>query len=408
MNEVKNIILSITGSISAYKSFDLLRLLVKEGHQVKVILSKGALNFVKPELYRYLGALEVYSPEDDFNQEKYQNLNGSVLHIELSKWCDRFVIAPLSANSLAQLSQGLCDDLLKSVFLALDNKPVLLFPAMNTHMYLNPLTQLNIEKLNLISKLRVFAPSSGLLACGDEGIGKLPPIEIIADLITTANDTEVMKTVLITTGATVSPIDPVRYLTNPSSGITGYLIAKKYLSQGYRVIVLAGKSSTSALDNLVLHKNFQLIKVNTTTDMSEAVSNYFAKSDIYISAAAMCDFEFNQHDEKIKKSNTNNTLEFNYAPDILKNVLNKRTKQFIIGFAAETQTTPEMFLEKWERKPVDLLIGNSVHHQYSDKEAKGFGADGGHYYFIQKGRIINQAQLSKKELAEMIFNHTNQ
>jgi phosphopantothenoylcysteine synthetase/decarboxylase len=188
------ILLGITGSISAYKTYDLCRGLVKAGHEVQVILTKGALEFIQPNTFKYLGAKSVFYPGADFDLTHYDESNKSnVLHIHLSKWCDKFIIAPLSANTLGKLAGGLCDDLLSSVFLALDKKTSMFFPAMNTKMLEHPFVQENLDKLSSLENSYVHPTQSGLLACGDEGFGKLAPVDEIKDLIETYNPNKEQK-----------------------------------------------------------------------------------------------------------------------------------------------------------------------------------------------------------------------
>lgn len=177
-----NIILIVTGSISAYRSLDICRGLAKKGHSIRVICSKGATEFINPNAFHYLGAEKVYSANDDFNLKQYTS-STNVLHIDLVKWCDKIVISPASTNTIAKLAGGFCDDLLSSVFLALGEKPCLIFPAMNTKMLAHPIVQDNLNKLKRLENVFIHPTADGLLACGDTGAGKLPPIEQIIDVI---------------------------------------------------------------------------------------------------------------------------------------------------------------------------------------------------------------------------------
>ena len=274
------ILIGVSGSISAYKALDVVRGLTKNGHEVKVIVTSGATKFVVPEVFLYLGALEVFKPEDDFKYpSSYKEANKSernpILHIDLARWADQFAILPLSANTLSSLSHGKANDLLTSVFLAIDEKtPIVLYPAMNQSMLKNPLVQknLNLLKTSLTNAL-VMEPESGLLACGEEGRGKLPDVDKIIETlpyIKLHKKTE-SKKVLITTGATISPLDPVRFLTNSSSGLTGFYIAREALKEGIHVKVIAGKAATSKLDYLSVFPNFEIQRVVSPSEMSIAV-----------------------------------------------------------------------------------------------------------------------------------------
>lgn len=400
------ILLGVSGSISCYKAFDLLRFYLSEGYQVKVILTSGAEKFLKKEMFFYLGAEKVYGAKDDF-----ENAEMPIPHIELARWCDRLVIAPASANFLSDLAHGKAQDLLSSCFLAIGEKPCLLYPAMNTKMWRHPLTQKNIETLNSLNNTFVHPPDSGLLACQEEGSGKLPDIETIGYSSTTWSYSKRKgfkpKTVLITTGATISNLDPVRYLTNPSSGKTGFYLAKKYLSEGHKVIVVCGKNSTPLLDKVLELPQYTLVKITSTEQMRAEVLKYLKQADIYISSAAICDINFKVNKNKIKKSNFSGALEYTQAPDVLADVLKqKSSKTKVVGFAAETDRESLNFEEKFQRKPVDLLVGNYVDSGLNEKsEAEGFNQSEGKYYFFDKNSQSQPkvAQLSKQELANEIF-----
>lgn len=400
-----NILLGVSGSISAYKSYDLARLFIKAGHQVKVILTKGALEFIKPNTFIYLGCHEVYSPDDDFNISKQI---GSVTHIELKKWTDQFIVAPLSANTLAKLATGQCDDLLSTVFLSLTDETKILFPAMNTNMYLNPIVQRNFKALEIIENLYIYPAATGELACGDSGIGKLPNIETIFDFCESYNPQKNHKKILITAGATIAPLDSVRYVTNPASGKSAFEMAKVYLSRGYQVQIISGFYNKEIFQNLLGHPDFELFTCHTTLEMKEIVERLFSSTDIYISTAAISDFQFNSQQEKIKKTDSSEmSLKYDWAPDILASVLKSKTNQKIVGFAAETNKDTNVFLNKWKRKPVDLLVGNHVSNGvYS--EQKGFGSSRNQYYFVKDGIVSNQLECSKQELANYILRELNE
>jgi phosphopantothenoylcysteine decarboxylase / phosphopantothenate---cysteine ligase len=402
------IALSICGSISAYKSLDLARSLVKSGHSVRVILSHGALEFVKPEVYSYLGVERTYLPQDDFkhSSEKDPQLGNTVLHIGLSKWADIAVTAPLSANTLSHLSSGGAKDLMSSLFLAWDQqKPWIFFPAMNTKMLHHPFVKKNLKKLETLPSSFIHPSSSGVLACGEIGEGKLPEIRAIHNIIESyphSLQPKNKKHVLITTGATLSPLDPVRYLTNPSSGKTGLYLAKEALAKGHQVTVVAGELATDELNDLISLPNFHLCRVVTTEDMFQEVHKYLPQADYYISAAAINDIQFPQQDEKIKKDQLSSTLKIETAKDVLQSVLKiKRPDQKIISFAAETDFSPKILLEKFDKKPVDILVGTKVHSGLNKgNEQSGFFQDQATYQFIIQGQVQPIQTMSKKELAQ--------
>lgn len=401
------ILVGICGSIAAYKAFDLTRGFIKEGHEVRVVLTKGATEFVNPKVFSYLGAQEVYTHDSDFNHN-----DSKILHIELAKWMEHFCIFPASANTISKLAFGMADDLLTSTFLAKRNDTITsIYPAMNTFMWTHPITKENIDLLARITSSKnvfIHPPSSGDLACGDSGEGKAPDINKIINCLEAINPnlTENAPICLITTGATIAPIDPVRFVTNSSSGLTGFELAKNSLKRGFRTIVIAGLHSTNKLDDLKLLPGYELIRVKTTKDMLEAVLNYFDKCDYYISSAAVSDLEFPISDLKLKKDTLKNALPFELAPDILATVIKmKKESQKIVGFAAETNLDYETLNKKYKSKAVDLLVGTEVNNGLANSnEVKGFNNSFANYKFFKAGNIINEMTLNKKDLPDFIFN----
>ena len=403
------VLLGVCGSIAAYKTFDLVRSFVNNGHQVKVVLSRGANEFVKSQVYKYLGAIEVYDSNDDFSYPKNENQVGTVLHIELAKWADKFVVAPLSANTLSKFAYARADDLLSSIFLAIDQtKPILLFPAMNTKMLDHPFVKENIElvkKVNSLSQVEVFGTVTGELACGDVGDGKLASIESILTITESFSSINLDKKIVITTGATISPLDSVRYLTNASTGKTGFELSKEFLALGFRVTMIAGKHATSKLEELEAHPNYSLRRVLTANDMYSLVHEEILGATAYISAAAISDIEFEEVNGKIKKSSLENSIKIKRSHDILKTVLDKKQDTLkVIGFAAESELTSTILLEKWNRKKVDLLVGTQVHSGLSQdgQQTAGFSNDSANYSLMNKGEVYFEGHLTKIELAKRI------
>jgi phosphopantothenoylcysteine decarboxylase/phosphopantothenate--cysteine ligase len=397
------ILLAVTGSIASYKSYDVARQLVKNGHGVKVILTKGALEFLKPETFRYLGVEEVFLPTDDFVPSHLKS-GATVVHIDLVKWADKLIIAPASANTLSRCATGITNDLLTSVFLAFGKKPVLFFPAMNTEMWQNARIQEHKTKLESLSNIGIINPASGLLACGDIGAGKFPEVNSVVDLIETYSPGIIKnKKVLITAGATAAPLDPVRYLTNPSCGKMGISVAKAFLAAGYEATIIAGHQCTSEVENLLGHPNFKLIKAPTTALMKDAAVKCFPAADLYISTGAIADIEFDTATIKLKKETMGTSLPFRQAADILKEILTIRKNQKIISFAAETETTEAVFQEKMNRKPVDLMIGNKVSNGLiGSSEVEGFQKSQGEYFFIDQKSMKGPIKLSKFELGKKL------
>lgn len=399
------ILLSVCGSISAYKSLDITRGLVNKGHQVKVILTKGALKFVVPEVFTYLGALEVYKDDDDFK-------NKNVLHVELARWCETLVIAPLSANTLSRLTRGEASDLLTSVFLALEpEKAISVFPAMNSLMLSHPFTQENLAqlvKLKILNNVFVSPTNAGVLACNEVGDGKLPTVEEILELVPVLKapfNNEQAKKIVISTGATIAPLDPVRFLTNSSSGITGFYLALAALKRGHSVSVVAGLNACAELNLLLKHPQYKLIRVVTVNEMSSAVHAEIKNADAYLSAAAISDIEFDVSGEKIKKENMSDSLKIKKAADILKSVIEAKLPALkIVGFAAETDLSDAVLTRKFQSKPVDLLVGTKVNNGLvGDAEPSGFNLNHAIYRFMEKGQFTKERSLSKSELADIIL-----
>jgi phosphopantothenoylcysteine decarboxylase/phosphopantothenate--cysteine ligase len=399
------IVLGITGSIASYKAYDIARGLVKNGHEVRVVLTQGALEFIRPETFRYLGVEASYLPTDDFQPSRLTP-SQTVLHIELAKWADKLVIAPLSANTLGRLSLGLNNDLLGSLYLAFGAKPILLFPAMNTQMWHQPRVQEHIAALSKLSHVHIINPVSGTLACGDVGEGKFPEVAAVLDLIETLDPTKIKNEhIIVTAGATAAPIDPVRYLTNPSSGRMGIAVAKAFLQAGYKVTVLAGHACSSQVEHFTGHPRFELIRTPTTAKMRDAAIAKFPQANLYISTGAIADIEFDVSGEKLKKEKMGAVLPFGQAADILQEVLKlKQPHQRVVSFAAETETTKEVFTEKMNRKPVDLMIGNRVANGLiGQSNVEGFQTESGNYFFVEPNRLTGPIPLSKKQVGEKLL-----
>jgi len=403
------IALGVTGSIACYKAYDLVRNLVKKGHQVRVILTGGSLKFIKPDTFLYLGAEAIYQAGDDFNfPRENSGLSGSVLHIELTKWADKLVIAPMSANKLAQFSSGMAEDLLTSTFLAWPKeKPILIFPAMNTKMFQHPIVENNFSNLSLLNNLLLAPTKVGELACGDSGEGKLLDIDEIQCLIETWNLHSSSHKTLISAGATVNSIDSVRFVTNASTGKTAIPFVEEYLKRGQKVCVVAGRYATKALELYQHHPHYQIQRVADTNSMAEAILTEFSDSDLYIATAAIGDFTFSPVNKKLKKNALLMSLPIEPTQDILAEVLRvRKPHQKVIGFAAESTLEDATLLEKFKRKPVDLLIATEVTSGLvnNGESPKGFGTDEANYRFILSESNLSSVELLTK--CQMAFKAT--
>ena len=377
-----NILLIVSGGIAAYKSIDLCSSLVKQGNNVKVILTKNAENFVTQLPFQTLTKNRVYtSTFEEIDENEIQ-------HIDLTKWAEKIIVAPATANLISKFSNGIADDLATSLMLAVrDTSIVYIVPAMNTFMYRNPIIQDNMNKLIKLG-FNFVKPDSGLLACGDVGEGKFPSIDRIESFVFKKVEQDLKgKKVLVTAGPTKEFIDPFRCLTNPSTGKMGISIANECARRGAEVILV------SSVDNDTISSKVKKIKITSTNDMFEVVKNNFKDCDFIIKAAAVSDYTPVQvFDKKVKKQDGNLTIEFQRTQDILKYVGdNKTDKQKVIGFAAETNNLIEYAKEKIVKKNLDFIVANDI-----SKKDIGFGSDDNEVYIIDKHDNIKKIDKSNK------------
>ena len=377
-----NILLIVSGGIAAYKSIELCSSLVKQGNNVKVILTKNAENFVTQLPFQTLTKNRVYtSTFEEIDENEIQ-------HIDLTKWADKIIVAPATANLISKFANGIADDLATSLMLAVrDTSIVYIVPAMNTFMYRNPIIQDNMNKLIKLG-FNFVKPDSGLLACGDVGEGKFPSIEKIESFVFQEVEQNLKgKKVLVTAGPTKEFIDPFRCLTNPSTGKMGISIANECARRGAEVILV------SSVDNDTISSKVKKIKITSTNDMFEAVKNNFKDCDFIIKAAAVSDYTPVQvFDKKVKKQEGNLTIEFQRTQDILKYVGdNKHEGQKVIGFAAETNNLIEYAKEKIVKKNLDYIVANDI-----SKKDIGFGSDDNEVYIIDKHDNIKKIDKSNK------------
>lgn len=357
----KTVLLGVTGGIAAYKSASLASLLVKEGAEVRVLMTENAKNFINPVTFETLTGYKCVS--DTFDR----NFEFNVEHIALAKKADAVIIAPATANVIAKLAHGIADDMLTTTVLAC-RCPKIIAPAMNTAMYENPVTQDNMERLRHYG-MEIAEPVCGHLACGDTGAGKMAEpeelIEYVYKSCAFAKDMEGLK-VLVTAGPTQEAIDPVRFLTNHSSGKMGYAIARMCMLRGASVTLVTGKT---ALEPPMF---VDVVPVVSAKDMYDAVVSRNEGMDIVIKAAAVADYRpCHVADEKVKKSDGQMEIELTRTDDILGHLgAHKRDGQFLCGFSMETEHMLENSRKKLEKKNLDMIVANNLKVQ-----GAGFGTD---------------------------------
>ena len=385
----KNILLGVTGGIAAYKSAEIVRGLKKAGSSVRVVMTQSAKEFITPLTLQALSGNPVSTDLLDVEAE------AAMGHIELARWADAILIAPATANTLAKLSSGRADDLLSSITLAFDG-PIGLAPAMNQAMWKDERTQSNIQNLEH-KNFSLYGPGSGEQACGDVGLGRMlePPeiIELFASLFEAGTMSN--KSILITAGPTQEPIDPVRYLTNRSSGKMGYALAEAAVEAGAQVTLVSGPV------NIEPPARCNLVSVKTAEEMHEAVMHHIKKKDIYIGTAAVADYSPTKVEgSKIKKDRSNSplVLEMKENKDILKEVSELEDKPYMVGFAAETDDLLENARKKLETKKLDLIIANDV----SDKSI-GFDSNENEVTLITSSEELLLDRDSKKKIAKKIL-----
>lgn len=357
----KTILLGVTGGIAAYKSASLASLLVKAGAEVRVLMTENAKNFINPITFESLTGHKCVS--DTFDR----NFEFQVEHIALAKKADAVIIAPATANVIAKLAHGIADDMLTTTVLAC-RCPKIIAPAMNTAMYENPVTQDNIERLRHYG-MEIAEPAYGHLACGDTGAGKMTEPEELMEYVYKScafpKDMEGLK-VLVTAGPTQEVVDPVRYITNHSSGKMGYSIAKVCMLRGASVTLVTGKTA------LKPPMFVNIVPVVSAKDMYEAVIKRSPDMDIIIKAAAVADYRPRfVAEEKVKKSDSQMSIELERTDDILGYLgAHKKARQFLCGFSMETENMIENSRRKLEKKHLDMIVANNLKVQ-----GAGFGTD---------------------------------
>ena len=391
MEKKKTVVLGVTGGIAAYKTASLASMLVKNGYDVQVLMTQNATNFINPIVFETLTKHKCLI--DTFDR----NFEFSVEHVALAKLADVVMIAPATANVIGKLAHGIADDMLTTTVMACRTCPKIIAPAMNTEMYFNPVVQDNLKILEGYG-YEVIRPAEGYLACGDVGAGKMPEPETLFAYIFKAIACEkdmVGKKVLVTAGPTREAIDPVRFITNHSSGKMGYAIARVCAARGAEVTLVSGPTS---LPEPVAVKT---VHVTTAREMFQAVAELAPEADIICKAAAVADYRPKHvSQEKVKKSDGNLALEMEKTKDILKYLgEHRRPGQFLCGFSMETENLTGNSRAKLEKKNLDMIVANSL-----KTEGTGFQGDTNQVTLITRDEEIPLPLLSKEETANLILN----
>ena len=389
MKDKKCVVVGVSGGVAVYKALDVISRLRKKDVEVHVIMTKSATEFVTPLSFQSLSQNMVII--DMFAEPKAWEIQ----HISLAKKADLMLIVPATANIIGKVANGIADDMLSTTIMA-TKAPVVFCPAMNTNMYENPIVQRNISLLKELG-YEFIEPASGRLACGDEGKGKLQDTEIIAEeTLRRLHSTKDLlgKKVVVTAGPTMVPIDPVRILTNRSSGKMGYSIAEEARDRGAEVVLISGPTS------LIKPNGIKVIDIKTNEDMFNAIKNEFKDADIVIKSAAVADYKAkNYSNEKIKKTGDDLNLIFERDRDILKTLGDMKENQILVGFAAESSNLKENAKGKLERKNLDYIVANDI-----SKPETGFASDENKVTIISKsGEEVSLEKMSKREVAKNIF-----
>lgn len=390
---MKKIALGVSSSIGLYKACEVVRGFQKNGYQVQVIMTRNATRLIAPALFGALTGLDAIV--DLFDSAAARDVG----HIALAREIELLCIAPATANVIGKLAGGVADDFLSTFFLAV-RSPVVIAPAMNEAMFLHDQTQANIARLRSLG-VEFVEPDKGYLACGDLGWGRLAdPDKIVRESLSLVAASRSLegRTVLVTAGPTREFLDAVRFLSNPSSGKMGYELAREARRRGADVTLVSGPTSLLPPAGVTVHR------VVSAAEMEDRVLESFPKSDIVIMAAAVSDFRFRRVREgKLKKRTVGSSLAIERTPDILARLGREKTKQFLVGFAAETGELVGNAREKMAAKGADLMVANSV------REGRGFAADDNEVRIIpRRGKVTASGRRSKREIARMIFDRVEE
>jgi len=386
---VAKIALGLSSSISIYKACEVIRRFQEKKFQVQVIMTKNSTHLISPLLFSALSGQKALI---DFFEE---DSSATILHVSLAKEISLFLVAPATANIIGKFASGVADDFLSTFFLAV-KCPVLIAPAMNEAMYLHPQTQANIQRLKSLG-VKLIESEKGYLACQEEGWGRLAlPEKIVEEGLKLIKKSKSLKgkSVLITAGPTQEYLDPVRFISNRSSGKMGYELAEEALSRGAEVILVSGPT------HLFAPSNVKLKEVQTAEEMEEQVRKNFPRVDVLIMAAAVSDFRFlNVSPQKIKKQDLAKKVKLIQTPDILGKISQKKEGKILVGFAAETENIVDNALKKMKEKRLDLIVANDV-----TKKGIGFDSDFNQVSLVDsKGKVLQTEKISKREISQIIF-----
>ena len=385
----KTVVIGVTGSIAAYKMADVASALVKMNADVHVLMTENACNFINPITFETLTSNKCIV--DTFDR----NFEFDVKHISLARKADIFIVAPASANIIGKIANGIADDMLSTTIMAADCKRIIA-PAMNTHMYRNPIVQKNIATLKSLG-YEFVSPSSGRLACGDIGEGKLADVNTIVDYIVRGVAKKDMegKKLIVTAGPTQEAIDPVRFITNHSTGKMGYAIAERAALRGADVTLVSGPVSLNPPSGV------KVVNIKSAEDMFNAVTSEYKTADIVIKAAAVADYRpAKVSGEKIKKELGMNVIELERTKDILQYLgEHKKEGQILCGFSMETENLMENSVKKLHKKHADMIIANSI-----KKDGAGFGTDTNVITIITENDAVAYPIMTKYEAADEILN----
>ena len=382
----KNIVVGITGSIAAYKTADLVSKLKKAGANIKVVMTKSSTSFITERTLESISQNKVLVNENE-NDESF-------LHLDIAKWADIFLIAPCTANSFNKITSGLADDLLSTSCLAFKGK-ILIAPAMNPDMWNNEMVQKNLENMSK-HKFKIIGPDYGLHACGDEGYGRMSSPKTILESLSNEiekNELDGIR-ILVSAGPTREPIDPVRFISNYSSGKMGYALAESARNLGADVELISGPVS------IKMPENIKMTRVETSAEMLDAVLRKIPHCDIFVSAAAIADYRpSHKLTKKHKSSDGEMVIRLERGEDILKLAKETKAGLYAVGFSAETNDISDNAKIKLKKKNIDMIISNEANHQ----KGVGFESDMNEVCIIEKDSVLRVPKNTKKIIADIIL-----